>query len=768
MKFRDNFDEILIASGDKDLMQFVDGKVKMLDTMKDKLYGPEEVFEKMGVHPNQIIDYLTLLGDPSDNIPGVKGIGAKGASKLLEEFKTLDEAVKNSAKITNKRAQKALIENGGTIELSRKLITIKTDVELGYDYDSIKFELEPSQDLITFLKGLGFKTMVEKFLQFKQIDASVSNTERKIEQKPLEFQKIKNPGEWKQYFELLKKEKEVSLVPFWADDSLYFGTLLYLAIGIKKKDPLIISFGQLLRPEYILNELFSLKEMEFIGCDLKNFLSFSILKSKNLPTKIFDISQAIFVLDPSAAHDWPSVSQKYLDQSIEIVDSSKGGNLFEMDSSIQSYLVQATTGMLAVAPTLKDEVAELGCEKALYEIDLPLIPILAQMEMHGISLDVPFFENLEVEFSKELESIQAQIDEAGGEGINLRSPKQLGVLLFEILDLPVIKKNKTGPSTDSGVLQELSTMGLSEIPGLIIKYREIDKLLNTYVKTLPKLINPQTNKIHTHFQLNNAATGRLSSDNPNLQNIPMRTEKGRRLREGFIPSEGFQFLSVDYSQMELRLLAHFSQDETMMKAFKEGRDIHTQTASEVMGKEFNQVTKDERNQAKAVNFGLMYGQGSFGLAQQLGISRAEAKAYIDKYFARFNKVKSFLDSLREKSEKTGYAETMFGRKRVLKDINSTNRTVKAMAERIAINSPIQGSAADIIKISMINIQNEITKKNLKSKMILQIHDELVFEVLPEEIETLKKLVVNKMETAVDISVPLKVDLGIGKNWLDVK
>jgi DNA polymerase-1 len=367
-----------------------------------------------------------------------------------------------------------------------------------------------------------------------------------------------------------------------------------------------------------------------------------------------------------------------------------------------------------------------------------------------------------------LGKIQGQIDKAGGEGVNIRSPKQLRVLLFEKLDLPIIKKTKTGPSTDASVLEELAAMGESDIPGLIIKYRELDKLLGTYVKALPKLVNPITGKIHTHFQLHNAATGRLSSDNPNLQNIPMRTETGRRLRKGFVPQKGHKLYSADYSQMELRILAHCSGDETMIKAFKEGRDIHKQTASEVNDVPFEEVTSEQRSQAKAVNFGLMYGQGSYGLAAQLGISRGEAKDYIEKYFSRFNKIKSFLDTLKEKAEKTGYAETLFGRKRVLADINSNNRTVKAMAERVSINSPIQGTASDIIKIAMIDIQKKLEEQKLKSKMILQIHDELVFDVTEDELEKINELVVSSMESAIDLKVKMKVDSGSGSDWYDLK
>ena len=367
-----------------------------------------------------------------------------------------------------------------------------------------------------------------------------------------------------------------------------------------------------------------------------------------------------------------------------------------------------------------------------------------------------------------MEKIHQEIQKIAGMEVNLRSPKQVGSLLFEKLELPVIKKTKTGFSTDADTLQELAETDLSPIPSLILKYRELDKLNSTYVKVFPKLVNEKTKKLHTHFKLNNAATGRLSSDNPNLQNIPVRTENGRRLRKGFIAPSGHKLLSADYSQVELRILAHLSQDPVMIDAFLNDKDIHQQTAAEIFGLKLNEVTKDQRSSAKAINFGLMYGQTSFGLSQTLRISQKEAKDYITTYFERFHDVKIYLDSLKDICEKTGFAETIFGRKRYLPDIKSTNRQVKAMAERVAINSPIQGTAADIIKIAMVNIFSEMDARKLKSKMILQVHDELIFEVPAEELDEMTELVPQLMEGVVQFKVPLKVDYGVGDNWFDLK
>ncbi|MBL7664563.1 MAG: DNA polymerase I [Bacteriovoracaceae bacterium] len=772
VQFKSEFDEILVASGDKDLMQFVDDKVMILDTMKDKIYHRHDVFEKMGVYPEQIVDYLSLTGDSSDNIPGVAGIGAKGAAKLLEEFKDLDTLLKNIDKITNKRAQKAFLESPEAAAISKKLVQIVTDLDLGRSIDNLKFQIGSDDALVAFFKQLGFKNMLEKVLAFST-RKSVEGISEVVSSTPIEtssavFTEVITNPEWKKVFDLIKTKKKLALVPFWADNSYYFGSLLYLGVMTEDGVVYLLRFGKMLRPESVFRDIVELNKTQIIVNDIKYLFCFLILNQIKIPAQFFDIGQAHFQVDPSRSHTTSSLAAEYTGENFEEFNWEKAGNLFELDTKMKDYIYLSTKSLIQIQEKLEQNINELGCQKVFYEIDQPLIPILAEMEMRGIGLDVQYFNTLEIEYSRKLADIQAQVDAAGGDGVNLRSPKQLQVLLFEKLNLPALKKTKTGASTDSSVLEELDAMGTSEIPGLILQYRELDKLLSTYVKVLPKLVNPMTKKIHTHFQLNVAATGRLSSDNPNLQNIPMRSENGRRLRKGFIPTPGMKLLSADYSQVELRILAHLAQDQTMLKAFKEERDIHAQTASEVHGKPVESVTKDERSQAKAINFGLMYGQSSFGLSEQLKISRTEAKNYIDKYFMRFNKIKSFLDGLKEKAEATGYAETIFGRKRVLKDIHSQNRTVKSMAERVAINSPIQGTAADIIKIAMINLERSMREKKLKSQMILQIHDELVFEVAPDELELMQNLVRDKMENATAMSVPLKVEMGFGSNWFDLE
>ena len=412
----------------------------------------------------------------------------------------------------------------------------------------------------------------------------------------------------------------------------------------------------------------------------------------------------------------------------------------------------------------------LKLEDIYYNIDAPLIPILAKIEFAGVQIDAGFFKNLQKDFDLELNKIEEGIHKIidNEKKVNLRSPKQVGEMLFEYLGLPVIKKTKTGYSTDSDVLEELDSRELSPIPAMILRFRELDKLLSTYVKVLPKMVDETSGRLHANFNQHIASTGRLSSDDPNLQNIPVRTENGRKIRKGLIAKQDTSFLAADYSQVELRILAHFSQDPTMITAFKEDRDIHAQTAAEVSGISMEEVGIAERSRAKAVNFGLMYGQSSFGLAKTLRITRAEAKSYITKYFERFSSVKGYLDSLKEFCETYGYSKTLHGRKRPLPDIHSQNRTIKSAAERVAINSPIQGTAADIIKKAMIKIDKELQTKKLKAKMVLQVHDELIFEVPKEEEKILKEIVLSGMEEVVKLNVPLKVQISMGENWFDLK
>ena len=757
-QWKNDFDEILIASGDKDLMQFVDGPVKMLDTMKEKTYGREDVKDKMGVYPEEIVDYLSLIGDSSDNIPGVPGIGPKGAQGLIEDFKTLENIIANVESIKNKRCQTALAEHKDKAIISKQLASIVTDLKLKFSANETAYKLKVTPEVEAFLERMGFRSWLTKLADFK---VQSSNPVVKKESGPKLSTAI-----WT--IEDLRKnilgEEAIGISHLCDDDLNQRQCWRGMAVATSKASG-YLSLSQ----EESLSVMQTLQESNaLVVCyQSKPLLQQCMIAGFDPNFKYFDLAQAHFIINPEYRHDLMTLMEEFLGYKIEEVKSQP--DLFGTVSPEElNYQGEKAQAILKLYPQLRAKMKELEVERPYDDLDIPLIKVLAAMELEGIALDAGFYKELELEFSKQIEEIEKTIEEIAGGKINLRSPKQVGELLFERMQLPVIRKTKTGYSTDADTLTELAAMSNSPIPELLLRYREVEKLLSTYVKALPALINPQTGKLHTHFQPSNAATGRLSSDNPNLQNIPVRTENGRKLRKGFIPSKGRVLLSADYSQVELRLLAHFSQDQSMLQAFQNDLDIHKQTAAEVFDVPLESVTKDMRNSAKGINFGLMYGQTSFGLSQALKISQGDAKKYITNYFRKFHSVKSYLDGLKEKAEATGYAETLFGRKRMLPDIKSTNRQVKAMAERMAINSPIQGTAADIIKLAMINIQKILHDRKLNSKMVLQVHDELIFDVDPSELELMKSLVVEQMEGAVKLSVALKVESGIGQNWFDLK
>lgn len=778
VQWKDQFDEILIASGDKDLMQFVGGNVKMLDTMKDKIYDEDGVFEKMGVRPDQIVDYLSMVGDTSDNIPGMKGIGAKGAAKLLADYDTLEKIIENKSELKGKKVIEAFTDYLDNGLLSKKLITIVTDLKLTCSPENSNYKFYPTEELINFLQSLGFKSSVQKLIDMKHqvakaeasdqsedvsfVNLSTEKHEAKIDYHKLDADLID---------EIVKAAVSTGKVGLYAlyqgDDRVSTMSLSSLAITFEKGQSHYIHSDKDLCLK-LLSELWASDQITLISERIQTDLAFAILNSLDIKAKYVDISQIHYNITSGGRHDLASIVREHFDA--ELVERNKKEYATFEEAPVEfmeRYLGQRSYYLHELAPLVEKELEMMELTHLYQDIDNPMHLVLSQMEVEGVLVDVDFFKNYESELQAQIDTVEGVIESEAGEKINLNSPKQVGELLFEKLGLPVLKKTKTGASTDVEVLEKLSALGTSEIPGLMLQYRELSKLQSTYVKAIPELVD-SAHRVHTHFNQNVAQTGRLSSTNPNLQNIPVRTEAGRMIRKGFIASEGMTLVGLDYSQVELRLLAHFSQDPTMVNAFKEGHDIHAQTASEVLGVALKDVSREDRSRAKAVNFGLMYGQSSFGLASSLGISRTEAKQYIDNYFKRFNKVKAYLDELKERCEQTGYAITLHGRKRLLPDIHSQNRTIKAMAERMAINSPIQGTAADIIKLAMIKIDQRLTKEGLKSKMILQVHDELIFECPENEIETIKELAREEMENVVTLEVPLKVDLGVGKNWYELK
>jgi DNA polymerase-1 len=766
IQWKEQFDEIFIASGDKDLMQFVHGNTKLLDTMKDKIYSPDDVEEKMGVRPEQIVDYLSIVGDTSDNIPGMKGIGAVGAAKLLKEYGTLENIIANKDQLKGKKVIEAFTDHLELGLLSKKLVQIVTDVELGHTPEETAVSFYPTQELSDFLKDLGFKSILVKLQDMRFQHHLARETDKRVDGAPDEpldsalFHSSKtspvvivdvDENNFDEVMAMALESKQVAIYSVFDSEDIYARKITRIYFAFNETHAYTVESNLV---EGALKKLWAHPEIEIIGDNLKRDYVYSLVNKLEFTAKKFDVTLAHFNVDSILRHDLDVMMKEYLQMEAGADENQANGE--------RAY------GLFVLARILKAKMEELKLTNIYNTIDLKIIPVLAKMEKEGVSLNVNYLREFEVELSAEIKRVEAAIFEIAGGEMNLNSPKQVGVLLFEKLQLPPIKKTKTGYSTDAEVLEELDGMNMSEVPGLLLTHREYGKILSTYVKALPELINPETKRIHTNYNLTIAQTGRLSSTNPNLQNIPVRSPMGEKVRKAFIAKPGRILLAADYSQVELRLLAHFSEDPTMLKSFQDEIDIHAQTASEVMDIPVTQVTSRERSMAKTVNFGLMYGQSSFGLASTLKISRTEAKQYIDKYFARFSSIKTFLDTLKDKAEQTGYAETFHGRKRFLPEIHSQNRTIKAQAERMAINSPIQGTAADIIKLAMIKIDNEMVEKKLKSKMLLQVHDELIFEVEEEEVEVMKDVVKRGMESVVDLKVPLRVDMGLGVNWYDLK
>ncbi|EPZ49651.1 DNA-directed DNA polymerase [Bacteriovorax sp. BAL6_X] len=766
IQWKDDFDEILIASGDKDLMQFVGDNIKMLDTMKDVTYDEKGVFEKMGVRPDQIVDYLSMVGDTSDNIPGMRGIGAKGAAKLLAEHDTLEKCFEVSDTFKGKKLTTAFTEHVEDAKLSKELIKIVTDIDLECQAEDSEIRFYPSEELLTFLKDLGMNSMIKRMEDLKYQLSIANGDEGEGEELTSPFEhKVTTLEELKA---ILKDQAALAVQTEFDSEDIHARNLVGLSISFDDNNSFFVEVNDSNEKE-LLELIWGNESIEVYSEHSKRDYSHLLRRGLVFRAKNFDVTLAHYNVSPSTRHNLEVIASNVnvkvttLDKKTPFITS------LETSEDKASYSGLRSIAVFRLANQLKEELKEKELVSVYEDIDNKLISILAEMEFEGVHLNKEYLYEMAKDLQESLDKIQKKVDSYSmNDTINLNSPKQVGEFLFNELSFPVVKKTKTGYSTDSSVLEELDSKNINEVPGLILQYRELGKILSTYVKALPEIVNAKTGKVHTSFNQHVAQTGRLSSVNPNLQNIPIRSETGRLVRKAFIATPGNLLLAADYSQVELRILAHYSEDPTMIKAFNEDKDIHAQTASEINGIALEEVTSDERSKAKAVNFGLMYGQSSFGLASALKISRKDAKAYIEKYFERFSKIKGFLDGLKEDAEKTGYSITMYGRKRFLPDIHSNNRTVKANAERMAINSPIQGTAADIIKCAMINIDAEMKKRGLKSKMILQVHDELIFDVLESELDEMKTLIKEGMENVVELKVPLKVDPAFGVNWYDLK
>lgn len=766
------------------------------------ILGINEVNAKFDLdNPKQVIDLLGLMGDASDNIPGCPGIGEKTAIKLLKEFGSIDNLLQCTNQL--KGAVKTKIEAGKEmIEFSRFLATIKTDVPIDFDENLFLMKEPDNEALIKLFTELEFRTHLNKLLG-KGVDSknsssiaqqqsslfddenltetSVPNNSNpsfaNISTTQHEYVAIKSEEQIEQLIALLSSVKEFCFDTETTSVDSISAELVGISFAIEPHKAFYVPFPDNKKAAQCLAQkfkpVFENKHIRKIGQNIK--FDLIVLKSYDitLAGDLFDTMIAHYLINPELRHGMDYMAEimlQYQTIHIEELIGQKGKNQLSMQQvpidKITEYACEDADITLQLKNRLEPQIEGNKMEKLFYEIEMPLVNVLAQMEINGVMIDDFALAQSSQTMTNELLKIEHEIKKLAGKELNINSPKQIGELLFENLKIAEkAKKTKTGQYvTDEETLEKMR--GKHPVIEKILEYRGLKKLLSTYIDALPALINKSTNKIHTSFNQTVTATGRLSSSNPNLQNIPIRDEKGKEIRKAFIASENCVFLSADYSQVELRIMAHLSKDANMIKAFQSNHDIHAATAANIYKIPIEQVTSDMRRKAKTANFGIIYGISVFGLAERLNIPRSEAKELIDDYFETFPMVKTYMDKCIENAREKGFVETIFGRKRYLPDINSHNANVRGFAERNAINAPIQGSAADIIKIAMVRISKRIAEENLKSQMILQVHDELNFNVPVDEIETLKLLVKEEMEQACSLQVPLKVDIGIGNNWLE--
>jgi len=730
--------EVVIVTGDRDLLQLVSAHITVKLCRQGitnlEAFDREKIQEKYGLKPEQIQDLKGLVGDASDNIPGVPGIGEKTALKLLQEYATVEEILEQTENLKIKKIKSALTDYQEQALLSKKLATICCEVPLeSYSWESFRTKEYDLQKMGEVLARLEFKSLLKKLPQEK--------------------------GETKEFtdnYRIMEKTEEIAA---WKEKIRKQGTPLAVQLAVDNPDPMkaclqgIYLHGQggesYYLPFQLMEEIRDLLEEEKIakyGHDLKYQLL--LLKRHGFAPAAFsfDTMVAAYLLNPSQ-------SQYNLQDLVAQYLADFSGNLLECINCLQDVL--------------EKELEKLSLLRLFWEVEMPLVEVLADMEREGVSIDREYLAHFAVRLNQQLGELERTIYSLAGEEFNINSPKQLGGILFEKLKLPTAKKTKTGYSTNAEVLEFLRDK--HPMVEHLLHYRQLGKLKNTYVDALPKLVNPLTCRVHTYLNQTVTATGRLSSSEPNLQNIPTKTQLGREIRKAFIPNKAENFLlAADYSQIELRILAHITQDENLLEAFREKQDVHARTAAQVFGVKLEEVTSEMRSKAKAVNFGIVYGISDFGLAQNLGVSPKEAKKFIENYFAKYPGVKKYMEETVEKALEEGFVTTIFKRRRYLPDLHSSNHNIRGFAQRTAINTPIQGSAADIIKIAMLAVTKELKERKLEAKLLLQVHDELLLEVPEKELEQVANLLQEAMEGAVELSVPLKVDLQVGKNWCDLK
>jgi DNA polymerase I len=745
--------EAVVVTSDKDMLQLVSEHISVLDAVKDNLMDSQKVQEKFGVRPDQVIDLLSLWGDTADNIPGAPGIGEKGAKELIQAFGDLESVLANWQQVKRKTYQESLRDNAGQIRMSRELVTIQQDLPIELDLSSLVLCDPDRKSAFELFSELEFKNLMEEFLDEEKREPA--------------------KGEW--FANLAGSEEFVARLA--ASEKLYFEIgHIEGALGRKKAgigcvrgdtgNAVLLDLKDKVQAETWQRLV---RHERKICWDSKLFLLSNAACGIRIDQPPDDVMLIAFLISPNSG-DF-SLKRWAIDQlhvSLQDEKNSSQGSLLPEPEKVCANLCGQLDAVFRLYELLNPQLDDHGLRELYQEIELPLVPVLADMEQTGIKIDRNMLQQMSSSMEKQLLEVTNKIYQAAGAEFNINSTRQLGEILFEKLNLPILKKTRKtgGYSTDQAVLEELAQT--YDLPRLILEYRQIAKLKSTYVDALPVLINPKTGRVHTSFNQTGAATGRLSSSDPNLQNIPIRSELGRLIRGAFVSEKGNVLISADYSQVELRILAHLSQDEVLVEAFRAGEDVHERTAREVFSEAELLNPAECRRRAKVINFGIVYGLSAFGLSQTLGISRENAQAFIDAYFKRYCGVRNWLDSTLEEVRRTGRAKTLFGRIRQIPDINSRDYNLRNFSERMAVNSPIQGTAADIVKIAMIRIYRALRERQLSAKILLQVHDELVLEVPEAEVESTRTLVQKEMEGAASLLVPLKVDLNVADNWMEMK
>ncbi len=757
--------ETFIVTGDKDALQLVDSHIKVYSPHKEGLiYDAAKVKEEYGVEPKKMIDIMSLMGDAIDNIPGVKGIGEKTAVELIAEFGSLDGLYKDLDKVKGEARKRILKENKEMAYLSRDLAVLDENVPIKIDFKELELKEPNEPKLFELFKEFEFKSLMKGVTPKGTLKST--------------YELIDNEKELEKLVKELKDLKEFA----FDFETTSVDPMLAAPVGVsfswKTGHACYIPMNKYFTIDQVLGKLkpvFENKNIKKIGQNIK--YEYIVLANNDIKLKgiSFDTMVASYVLNPSKLnHNLEDISLEYLSHKMTTPIEEllgKGKNAVTMDKvdvkKVSDYCCEDSDVTFRVKNILEKDIEGKGLGQLFYDVEIPLIEVLAIMEINGVGIDKEYLAKLSNEMAHKLEKLTKEIYEIAGEEFNINSPKQLSKILFEKLKLPITKRTKTGISTNEEVLVKLAAE--HKLPKKLLEYRELSKLTSTYIDSLPELINPKTGRVHTSFNQTVTATGRLSSSEPNLQNIPVKTEEGRKIRKAFIASSKDNvLLSADYSQIELRILAHLSGDKQLAKAFKEGLDIHAFTAALVFGVEEKEVTSEMRGMAKTVNFGIVYGMSPYGLSQSLGIEVNKAKEFIDSYFERYPDVKQYLEGLVEEARKNGFVTTILGRRRYIPEINNQNVQIRQFAERTATNAPIQGSAADVIKVAMIAINEKLVSGGMDTKMTLQVHDELVFDVPKKELEKACKIVRTGMEDVIKLKVPVEAHIEVGKNWLEME